>query len=54
MQTPEYKRLVLALEELGYKGHVPEVKNISLGRYEVSVNGDYIGIWDQDRETFVD
>lgn len=42
-----------ALKALGYKGTVRAVE-VTLGRYYVTVNGEYFGIWDCERNTFVD
>lgn len=42
-----------ALKALGYKGTASAVE-ITLGRYYVTVNGEYVGIWDVDKNTFVD
>ena len=42
-----------ALKALGYKGIVI-AKEISFDRYIITVNGEYIGIWDDARRTFVD
>lgn len=45
--------LMNALIKLGYQG-VVLAEEISYNRYSVTVNGEYIGIWDDARRTFVD
>ncbi len=45
--------LVNALYNLGITGNI-SVKPISLNRYEVRVDGECFGIWDDKRNTFVD
>lgn len=42
-----------ALKALGYKGTARAVE-VTLGRYYVTVNGEYVGIWDVDKNTFID
>jgi hypothetical protein len=56
MLLREYQRLVTALKNLGYEDPLPETRYVesSLTRFEIILNGNYIGIWDTDRETFVD
>lgn len=46
-------KLIKALMHLGCTGKVT-VKSIDEARYEVSINGQYFGIFDTDRQTFVD
>lgn len=45
--------LMQALRTLGVIGKVT-VRCISKGRIEVHVNGEYFGVWDDTRKTFVD
>lgn len=47
------KEIMKALRELG-AGGIVTTKEISTGRISVYVDGDYFGIWDTDRKTFVD
>lgn len=42
-----------ALIALGVKGRAT-AEEITAGRYKVTVNGEYVGIWDVDKNTFVD
>lgn len=42
-----------ALKDLGVKGSI-EVEEVSVGRIKVTVNGDYFGIYDTQKSTFVD
>ena len=42
-----------ALQALGYKG-TASVYEYALGFYKVTVNGEYIGVYDINRGTFVD
>ncbi|MBR3680588.1 MAG: hypothetical protein IKL79_01125 [Clostridia bacterium] len=42
-----------ALIALGVKGRATAVE-VTLGRYYVTVNGEYVGIWDVDKNTFID
>lgn len=42
-----------ALAALGYEG-VAIARKIAPGRYEVTIRGEYIGVWDMERNTFVD
>ena len=46
------KDLIKALEILGIQGEVTTKE--TLGRILVLVDGDYFGIWDTARKTFVD
>lgn len=47
------KELFEALVKLGTKGKVT-TKQITTDRIAVYVNGEYFGIWDTNRKTFVD
>ena len=47
------KEIMKALKELGVIGTVT-TKEISTGRTSIYINGEYFGIWDTDRKTFVD
>ena len=42
-----------ALKALGCRRTARAVE-VTLGRYYVTVNGEYFGIWDSQRNTFVD
>lgn len=41
------------LKALGLKGKAT-VKEVSQHRYKVTVNGEYFGLWDAEKKTFVD
>lgn len=44
-----------AMQELGFRaGTVVTVRAASVGRLLVSVNGEAFGVWDSDKNTFVD
>ena len=49
-----------ALDTLGYKGvfnmddDPVVIKKVSLDRYRVEYRGEYMGIWDSIKKTFVD
>lgn len=47
------KDLTKALEILGIQGEVT-IKEVTPGRIIVRVDGEYFGIWDMTRKTFVD
>ena len=47
------KEIEQALKALGVKGKI-KVFILSTGRAMVYVNGEYFGIWDNERKTFVD
>lgn len=47
------KEIMKALRELGVNGIVKS-KWISKDRFAVYVDGEYFGIWDTERKTFVD
>lgn len=47
------KDITKALRELGVKGTVT-TKLVDLDRIAVYVNGEYFGLWDTTRKTFVD
>lgn len=53
MKESTKKEIIKALEILGVKGKV-EMHHMNLDRIEVIVNGEYFGIWDVSRKTFVD
>lgn len=42
-----------ALKKLGYNGNA-HITEIAPCRYLVSMGGEYFGIWDSERKTFVD
>ena len=48
------KEITLALEILGVKGEFAFSTTKHLDRIKVIVNGEYFGIWDTTRKTFVD
>ena len=48
------KEITLALEKLGVKGEFAFSHTKYLDRIKVIVNGEYFGIWDTTRKTFVD
>ena len=43
-----------ALEILGIHGRITLRPIVDLDRIEVSVNGEYFGVWDRAKKTFVD
>lgn len=43
-----------ALEKLGVSGQIDLRPIADLNRIEVSLNGEYFGVWDRERKTFVD
>jgi hypothetical protein len=43
-----------ALEKLGVHGRITLRPIADLDRIEVSVNGEYFGVWDSVKKTFVD
>ena len=47
-------RLEADMAQLGYEGAAHDAKPLGLGRYRVELDGEYIGIWDANRNTFVD
>ena len=48
------KEIITALEILGAQGEITLRPITSLDRIEVTVNGEYFGIWDTVKKTFVD
>lgn len=46
--------IITALEILGVHGRITIRPIKDLDRIEVSVNGEYFGVWDSVRKTFVD
>lgn len=52
MNTIE-EQIKAALESLGMKGTI-RITPAGLNRYLVELNGEYFGIYDIDRDTFVD
>lgn len=46
--------ITAALAILGVSGKVTLRPIVDLDRIEVSVNGEYFGVWDSARKTFVD
>ena len=42
-----------ALNKLGYKGKA-RVEYIDTDRVVISLNGEYLGLWDTEKNTFVD
>jgi len=47
------KEIKKALKYLGVKGSV-RIEDVSIDRIKVFVNGEYFGIYDTQRRTFVD
>lgn len=47
------KEIMKALRELGVRGIVT-TKDVDFDRFSVYVDGEYFGIWDTTRKTFVD
>lgn len=47
------KEIIEAMTKLGVNGFIT-TKQISTGRIGVFVDGEYFGIWDTKRKTFVD
>lgn len=45
--------IIKALKDLGVTGAVT-IKQISFNRFAIYVDGEYFGIWDIERRTFVD
>lgn len=43
-----------ALQQLGYKNPNPNITPTSPNRHRVDLNGKYFGIWDDQKNTFVD
>lgn len=57
MKKEIYMEIREALKELGFnkkESDRVEIKSIDENRHEVHINGDYFGVWDSDRKTFVD
>lgn len=50
---PEKEKVAMALLRLGITGAITIV-NVGISRYEVIVDGEYFGIYDTNRVTFVD
>lgn len=48
------KEITTALEILGVTGKITLRPITDLDRIEVTVNGEYFGIWDAVKKTFVD
>lgn len=46
--------ITTALEILGVQGNITLRPIADLDRIEVSVNGEYFGVWDSVKKTFVD
>lgn len=54
MKNETKKDIITALEILGVHGEIGLRPITSLDRIEVTVNGEYFGIWDTVKKTFVD
>lgn len=57
MKEEIYTEIHEALKELGFnkkESDRVEIKSIDENRHEVNINGDYFGVWDSNRKTFVD
>ena len=57
MKEEIYIEIREALKELGFnkkESDRVEIKSIDGNRHEVHINGDYFGVWDSHRKTFVD
>jgi len=55
MINPAHKNLILkALDADGVKYSKVHLKEAGVNRYVVTVNGEYFGIFDVDKNTFVD
>ncbi len=46
--------ITTALEKLGVSGRITLRPIADLDRIEVTVNGEYFGVWDRVKSTFVD
>lgn len=46
--------IIKALQQLGYENPNPIITPINLNRHRVELNGEYFGIWDTHKNTFVD
>lgn len=46
--------ILKALQQLGYQNPDPIITPISINRHRVELNGEYLGIWDTQKKTFVD
>ncbi|MEG2383367.1 MAG: hypothetical protein RSB39_07230 [Oscillospiraceae bacterium] len=46
--------ILKALQQLGYKNPKPIITQISINRHSVEMGGEYFGIWDALKNTFVD
>jgi len=44
----------IALEQLGYKNFSHHIEHLSFTLHNVYMNGEYLGIWDSRKNTFVD
>lgn len=53
IKEDKMKEINSALKALGYNGNA-HVTEITPCRYLVSIGGSYFGIWDSERNTFVD
>ncbi|MDR0964494.1 MAG: hypothetical protein LBM60_07760 [Clostridium sp.] len=54
MITAIQLEVIEALKQLEYDDPKPVVIAVSVNRYEVTLRGEYIGLWDSARKTFVD
>jgi len=54
MKAGSVKDILDGLEKLGYEVSSFELRTVSDGRVQVIVNGEIVGIWDEERKTFVD
>lgn len=48
------EQITAVLEQLGHKLAEPDISEIGINRYRVELCGEYIGIWDSQKRTFVD
>ena len=53
VEEDNMEQIKKALYRLGYRG-TASVYEYALGLYKVTVNGEYLGIYDVNRKTFVD
>jgi hypothetical protein len=51
--TPAIIEIIRALVVFEVVGHIA-IHQYMIGRYYVTANGEYYGIWDEQRKTFVD
>lgn len=51
--TKTVNTIINALAQLGYKGRVSG-EYVTEDRVRLFLNGEYLGVWDADKNTFVD